>query len=228
MVACQKCGGQNPDGRVFCGACGDRLDLTGMTSDTFVRSRRRKRALSSLKLIPPLLGGLAVLLVALGVWPSTVPVGKPGTRVGGRRALRQFSALRELKDGRSLSAWLTEEDVNGYFQYFGVSRMEVDSFSVDLQPGYFTVRVVRTRGPFSLGRFEFSPKASIDLVCAPVGARVLVRKARVGHARVPGPFKRIPASRVASLFRDWDERAVVASLSNVASAEDKIELAVRK
>ena len=34
MVKCTKCGADNPLGRVFCQACGSKLDLSAMTSES--------------------------------------------------------------------------------------------------------------------------------------------------------------------------------------------------
>ena len=40
MLVCKKCGADNPLGRVFCGSCGGKLDMTDITSDTLADQQR--------------------------------------------------------------------------------------------------------------------------------------------------------------------------------------------
>ncbi len=80
MLICKKCGVDNPMGRVFCGACGGRLDLDGLSSASVTQGRSaswfsRFWGLLVALLILVVLGIAAQCLVA-----RTAPIGEIGNR----------------------------------------------------------------------------------------------------------------------------------------------------
>jgi hypothetical protein len=228
MVICDKCGTENPLGRLFCGSCGARLDLSRMNSETVAESLKRSRFPH---LFAKLLKVLLILLagcVLLAVWPRTTPLGKAGTRLGGQRVISALNAMARTSGGRTLGRDFSEEDVNGYFEHFKSEKMAGKAVSVRLLPGYFRVRIVQPLTTVKTSRFRLEPKASYELLCAPVGGTVRVLSASLGHLKCVGPMKTQVARRVHRLFAAEPEWATLARAEEIRAEEGKIWLNVRK
>jgi hypothetical protein len=196
----------NPLGRVFCGGCGSKLDLSNMGRDAVVE---KVKASWFEILWPKALALLVVALLAMVVfafWPQTNPIGKEGTRAGGQRVINSLGAMAELQAGRALGKDFPEEDINGYFKFFKAEKLKLDSLSIATKPGYFQAHFVRAMAPINLGFFQVQPKFSYDLFCVPVAGYVQVRDVWMGHMHWVGPFR---SSIVQSLYRqlasdpDW-------------------------
>jgi hypothetical protein len=228
MVRCGKCGIANPLGRVVCGACGAKLDLSQLTSDRFDRARERSDRLRRMRLLIPITVVWAVGCVLLGLWPREERIGKPGTLVGARRVEKHVATLGGIKPGQTLAVWLTEEDVNGYFEFVGAKRLNVESFSVTFEPNRVTARLVRQPTTLSVGIVEFTPRFSLEITGEPAGGRLAVRRASWGHLPLIGPLRGIASARVATAFHDWEERALLTSLENLRVETGKAELTAKK
>lgn len=228
MVNCGKCGIANPLGRVVCGACGAKLDLSHITSEGFERARERAEQLRKLRALIPLAILWAVGCAALALWPRVDRIGKPGTLIGARRVEGHVATLGQIKPGQTLAVWLTEEDANGYFEFVGAKRLGAESFSVTFEPNRLTARLVRQPMSLALGVVEITPRFSVEVVGEPAGGRLAVRRAMWGHLPLIGPFRRIAASRMTAAFAGWDERALLTSLANLRVETGKVELTARK
>lgn len=227
MNICPKCQSHNLPGRLFCGGCGEKLDLSAMTDEHFAAGRTRRRWIRRSRLLIPVAVIWVLVCIVLALWPNNGVLGDEGTRVGALRAERQFQVLEDLAKGRSISVWLAEEDLNAYFHFFGNERLAVHSVSVDLLPAHFSVRVIRT-AHIGLGPLVFAPRTSTDLLCVPVGGRLLVRRTKVGHLRLWRLFQRSAVDRVSGLFAGWDELETFRKLSGIVCEEGKIEFSLQR
>lgn len=197
MLTCPKCGSNNPLGRVFCSACGSRLDFTGLSSNEIVGSARPSiwRRIRW-GWVAAGLGALALLLVVLACWPKSAPLGEEGTRIGGNRVTRQFSAVSKLRRGQSLGLNFEEKDLNGYLRFEKAPKLDLESLSVELGPRRMRVRMVQTLTVLDVGPIRFSPRISRDVLIVPARSRLLFRKGSIGHLPLVGPFKGIAIKSV--------------------------------
>jgi hypothetical protein len=218
----------SPLGRVFCGACGAKLDLSAMTTDNVASMTHRSffslRALKFLWviLIPP------VLMAGLALWPAPAPIGKAGSLIGTQRVERSLQTFVSLKKGRTLGSEFKEEDINGYFNSDMAAKLGATSVSMQVFEGYLQVHVVRTMKLLKLGSFVFSPPVSYDFFCVPAGSMLRMPKVSMGHLTWLGPFK---TSLVRSLYgtaaanQDW---AVLSDTSEITFEPGKVTLVLTK
>jgi len=229
MVLCKKCGADNPLGRVFCGSCGIRLDLSNLSSDDMAA---KKSSIPLMKtLLPKILPVLVVLLalpVALAAWPHMQPLGKKGSKSGSQRVAGTLQAMTRIGRGASLGRDFTEADINGYFEFSKAKEMDAESVSIRVGQGYFTVRVVRIIGPLKLGSVQLRPRVSQELVCVPAGTRVQVASASVGHLTWLGPFRNSVASRIYRMVSAQPEWSVFQNLSEIRAEPEKLWIGVKK
>jgi hypothetical protein len=222
MVICSKCGVENPLGRVFCGACGSKLDLAHMTSDTVAQAVK----VSWISIHWPKFVVAAVILllavVALAFWPQTAPIGKEGNRLGGQRVQAALRALQEAQPGRAVARDFSDEDINGFFRFFKTEKLNVESLSVQVSRGYFRVRVIRVIAPLRIGSFQLMPRVSQDLYCVPVGGTVRVRRVVMGHLSWLGPFRSSIVRRTYALLAGEPEWRVLANASEIRADDGKI------
>jgi hypothetical protein len=226
-MTCPRCGGPIDLGRVFCGSCGAKLDLSHLSHDKIPVPRRSWFPVL-FRVLAPLLILLVVLCVVLALWPRNEPIGKAGTRLGARRADSQLAAAGEMGTGRSLTVWLAEEDVNGYFEFFGDQRLGLQSLRLKTHPGYFEVRCVRSPDTIEIGRIRLGFTLTLDMACVPVGNRIAPRRGSLGHLRLPGFVLRRFASRLAGRFDDWPEGRLVRSASGIGVQDGRFELSFKK
>jgi hypothetical protein len=224
MIICSRCGNQNPLGRVFCGTCGAKLDLTHMTTENVSQMTRRARIFNVkwLSYIASVILVVLLILAGLAIWADTEVIGKEGTRLGGDRVGSGLRLMSELKAGRTLNREFPEDDINGYFKFMKAQSLEVDSVTVQVTSGRFQVHVVRTLTSIRIGTFSFQPKVSYDLYCVPVGGRVRIVGARIGHLRWLGPARSSIIGRVYHLFSSQKEWAAFENLVEVKAEAGKI------
>ena len=227
MMICPKCNSPIILGRVFCNHCGAKLDLTGMSRE-MIPGKAHRWAPLILKTVVPLAILLAVVCAALALWPRTETIGKAGTRMGARRAESQLATVRELGAGQTLTVWLNEEDVNGYFEFFGDSRMRLRTFRVVTHRGYCVVRAIRQLDPLEMGRVRIVLTLSLDMACVPVGNRLAPRRGSLGHLPLPrfllGRFGRGLEDR----FDAWPELELFRFATGVSVQDGRFEVAFKK
>jgi len=226
MLICDNCGKDNDLGRVFCDQCGTKLDLKGLDSEKMAHLHRVSWLVRHLKKLVLLLVLAVVALALIAAWPQTAPIGDKGTVIGGRRVDAQVGVIRNLGEGRSVTVALAEKDINGYLSYTRGNVLKPDSVSLATEDGYFAVRVVRLLGTFRVGAFTIAPRMSWDLFCVPVEGRVVVRKAWLGHLKLPGPARNQAAKSVAGVFSDQREWAYRTRLSRIEVKRGTVSLFV--
>lgn len=228
MLICKKCNAQNPLGRVFCGSCGAKLDLTRMSSDE-VQDLQQVAWIA--RRWPMVIGILALAIVAMAAAafvPSGKRIGEAGTAASGGRVTSPLRSLQYVAKGRSIERTFTEAEINGYFRHFKVRKMPVKSVSVASSDGYFAVRIVRAIGPLEIGTVVIEPKISYDLMCVPVGGAIRVRHARMGQMPLLGPLKTLVVRRIHRVFAQEKEWAAFAQVKEIRAEKGKITLRAEK
>ena len=228
MFVCDKCGSDNPLGRVFCGSCGSKLDLSRATSDV-VREGQRVNLFA--EHWPKLLWAVGIvigLMVVMAFWPKTQLIGEKGTRVGGQRVSSSLRTLTRLPEGRSLKRTFSEKDINGYFQYFKPDDLAYESVSVDVREGTIGVRIISGLGPYSIGPFELAPKISYDLVCVPRGVALRVEKARMGRMNMIGPFKIGIVRKVYKALSRQDGWRAFSDMTEIEAGDNRVSVTAKK
>lgn len=229
MLVCEKCGAENPLGRVFCGTCGAKLDLTHMKSEDVADSQKASWVRQHIFKVVIGIVLIVVAMAGLGLWPQTDMIGEKGTRIGGRRVERKLRAMQRIRKGQSLSVDFPEKDINGYFEFLKQEKLKVDSFSVSVMEEYLAARMVRTLGKWEVGKFEIMPKISCDVVCVPSeGGGVIVSKAGIGHLPLWGPVADVVAQVVHKTVASQKEWAPFEHLAEIKMEEGKVSVLVKR
>jgi hypothetical protein len=206
MMICSKCGTDNPLGRVFCGSCGARLDLTLLTTEDIHEKGRigffakHKRKL----IVLPLLLVLAVAGTAL--WPQTKPLGAAAaTRaVDTQRKIDQLAAA-----GGTMMRTFEEAELNRYL----AGRVGPgESCSVDLGPNVARLRLVRSLANRKVLFLHLRVRVSFDLTLDTRAGNVRVAGASVGHLPLVGPLSEAALWAYRPLLKDWQARARAKSI----------------
>jgi hypothetical protein len=230
MLACPKCGEDNPLGFVFCRKCGVKLELSAVTSQR-VESAHRPSWLR--RHGPEIVGlsiGALVLVGVLAVWPQSAPPGGKGTALGARRVEGRLAAFAQVKQGESTGAdpAFVESDVNGYFEYLMARPLNLLSGSVAVRPDRLRLRIVRVPLAFDLRNVRFSPKLSLDLVCGVEAGRLKTRCGWVGHLPLPGPLG-VPVERVfLRLFASQSLWSCLRDAEDVRLQEGAVSVMIRR
>jgi len=230
MLICQKCGTDNPLGRVFCQSCGGKLDLSHMSQDVIVEVMQDKSWFARhWRKIALGVGLLVALLVVLAMIPTAGPLGESGTRVGGRRVESLLRQLGGLRSGQAVSATFDEKDVNGYLALVKADRLkDVGRASVDIQPGYARLHLQSEWFSFSLFGFELKPPKTYELTLVPAGAGCVgVVKARMGRLPLSGPFRRSLVRRLHRRMVQENDWKGLAFLAEVEMGNDQIKVVAR-
>jgi hypothetical protein len=229
MVICGKCGAENALGRVFCGKCGAKLDTAAVRPETIARAGRRNPLLKHWPKLLWVLLGAACVCAGLAFWPRLSALGESGTRPAGKDLQRRLDAAARLPPGSRLVVTLSEQALNGYIEHFKLPDLKADGYSVALEPGLVHARLVRTLGPYTLGDWALAPAMSWDLWLTPVGGRLLVRRASIGHLGVAGPLRTAVARRfAATVGGDPQWRAWTPGISRIEIDDGEVRLTVER
>lgn len=222
MLNCQKCGHENQLGRVFCGACGTKLDLTAMTSE--VVSEMEKKSLMQKHWWKGLLGIVVLVLAVVGLafWPDASLIGQKGTPGGSKKVEINLRVLKGLRTGQGLGPVFKEADVNGYLEHVVAKKAGVGSIRVVLLPSVLRVKVIKTIFSQKIGNFNLAPKISYDLYCMPMGNGLVVRKVTQGHLPMVGPFRSMTVRKIYSIFTSLEDWDAFAGLTEIAIEEGQI------
>ena len=227
-VLCKKCGHDNPLGRVFCGACGVKLDLVDMSSQAVASKQKVSPVIRVGPVVVVLVVAVLLLAAVLAAIPNTGLVGEKGTSSNGQRVVSPLRAMARLGQRRSLGRTFREADINGYLQFNKARDMGLDSMSVKILDGCMIVRVVRTLGPLDLGKFSLGPKLSYDLVCVPVEGGLRVSKASLGHLPMVGPAKSGVVRSVQKRLATQKEWAAFEHLKKIEAKEGTVSVEVAR
>jgi hypothetical protein len=161
MLTCGKCGTENQLGRIFCGGCGSKLDMSGMSAEAVASQPARRRSSGSGCSFGVIL--LIVLIVVVGVavaclLPSREPIGEMGTKLAKRKIQQALRVFKNLGARRSMGRSFKEADINGYLEHEAAQRMEVMNCSVDVRQGSLDVRMNQLLKRIRVGSF------SVDLI----------------------------------------------------------------
>lgn len=233
MLTCPKCNTDNELGRVFCSSCGGKLDLTRMKREDVAEAQKP----SLIRRLLPWVVIVAVVLVfaiaGLALWPVTGSIGKEGDRKGGAYMARQLNVLNTLKENRSLKVSFTEENINGYLTFFKAEKLKVNSVSMSITNGCFSVRAVRTLGAWKVFKykdksFNLTPTISIDLTCAVAGGKLSVSSASMGHLPLLGPARSPAVNAFQSAFAAEKDWACFKDASEIEAANGKLSFVIKK
>ena len=225
MLLCEKCGVDNPLGRVFCIGCGGKLDLENMTSDQVAESQKQSFIAMHWPKFVALLVIILLGTLGMALWPQAAVVGKPGKPNDARRV---SSTLRTLATASRSEKSLDEKDVNGYFEFRAKKELKGTSISVDVQKGWCSVRVIKSFGKLDLKVIKIPMSLSYDLKCIPVGGVLHVGGASIGHVGVIGPLKTMAIRQVfgtVSALKDWKS---MKNITKIEMDDDKIVVTVKK
>ncbi len=228
-LPCPQCGVENPLGRVFCPACGGRLNFARPDEENLTLEERlgidlRKwgRRLLSLCAIG------FVVCVALALWPRARLLGEQGKTVGARRALTRMKTLANVAEGRSLGANFAEADINAYLAHYKAKRLKLASFSVEVLEEHCKVRIVRSLGTVDFGIFEVDPTFSYDLTCVAYEGRLYVRKASIGHLPLRGFLKKPAVSAVRRHLAGESEARLLAEVDEIEMSKGQVSLVIKR
>lgn len=229
MLICKKCGTENPLGRIFCGSCGEKLDLTHMSSGAVAEAQKVAWIRRHISKIVACVVIAVLVITGLALWPKTATIGKKGTRLGGRRMEIAINSIERLRKGDLLGLDFTEKDINGYFEFFKTKKLKADSVSVSVRHGCMALRMVRTLTRWQMSKFEIVPKISCDVLCVPEqGGRVKVSKASIGHLPLLGPAKMPVVRAMREIVAGQKEWAGFEYLADIKMDEEKVSVLIKK
>lgn len=228
MLVCDKCGAENPLGRIFCGSCGSKLDMTNISSDVIANRQKSGFFVAHYKKMLVVLAILAMALVGLALWPQAGVLGEKGTSVGSGRTRRQMGVLLNLASGRTITVSISEKDINGYLKHTKSLSKQYESCSVDLVSRGMSSRLVIPLVEVPLGKFKLKLKVSFDIRCVPVGGQVVVTGASVGHLPLWGPARALAVSQYRKIFASGKEPEVLSVLTEVRIEDGQAELSAGK
>lgn len=226
MPICTKCGNENPLGRLFCGGCGGKLDLSRMTSDEVMKEERINIVRDHWSKLFIVLLIAVVALIGVAAWPNDDVIGKKGTRPGVRRVKRSLK-LMGRKSRLPVQVFL-EKDINGYFHYEKTEGMKLESFTVLVMDKYFNVRVVRAFPSIGVSKFEVTPKISYDFTCVPRGGGIEITKVSVGHLPMYGPARSAAINSVYKMLAAQKEWERLTNLKEIKAIKGKLTVQPKK
>lgn len=232
-LSCAKCGSVNPLGRVFCGACGGRLDITNMTRGSVSKMSLSLGAIgSSARVLASSIGGAVLLVifvqVVLAMTAQSRLIGVEGRRAGASNVVALARTAGHIGLGQVVGRSLTEADLNGYLYGDTLRRMKVEAFSADILPGGIRVRMLTKMSYIDVGSWRIQPKLSYEVTAIPSGNQLRFRKARIGLLPVFGPLKTHVIRKLyahLSLLPEWK---ACASIKEIQVSEDRIDVSIQK
>ncbi len=230
MLVCQKCGNDNPLGRVFCGNCGTKLDLSNMTQDVVSEAVRVNWFMLHWRKF--VAGAVAVLALMgiLALIPNAGTIGEGGTLGGGRRVENLLRQLGQLQSGRTVSASFDEKDINGYFEFIKNRNLaDYEQVSMDVGIGYVRVHLEKTLFSLTVFGMDWQPKMTYELMCVPGGAGgVVARKATVGRLPLSGPLRTRLIRRLRAQIAEQKDWAGLNYLTKVNMKDNTIHVEARR
>lgn len=224
-IQCGKCGHENALGRVFCGQCSARLDMSQISAQvTNAGAHGRHKLARLVRIGVPIL----LLLAALGggvlaLLPPPI-VGEKATRRAGQEADRKTtSMLRAMTIGPTLALnqKFTEGEVNGYFVYH--PQPPGTFVTTDLRNGSAIIQAVRT---VTLGeRVQLPVVRSLEVVVTDTG--LVVKRASLGRLPMPGPLQAGVVRAVkAQILASFQHPKVLGFVQHVTLRTDELDVTV--
>ncbi len=225
-IQCSSCGFQNDLGRVFCGQCGQKLDLHDTSMDDLEERREfdvGKWIRWGLSIV--VLGSVAVV-AGLALWPAK-PAPVYFEAAGARQVSVKLSAiLKALSYNRDMRLDFQEAELNGFLAERARVR-HLKTLTVDLKPGSFELCASLAWAPPTNVSFLAKIKipVSMSLSGGFQGGVLIPGKARIGHLPLPGKAAVLSTGFFAGLFPDiLAEKRMIDSLRTVAIDELRADL----
>ncbi len=223
MPLCPNCGSDNALGRIFCGSCGAKLDLTKMSSEEVAASLKKNWFLRNKWIFYVVPAVIIVFMLVLALWPKTAAIGERGTLHGGDRVRKKIKALSMMKRGESIEFEIPEKDLNGYIEYIRGRSLGANRFWVDIGSSYIRVRLVKPIFRWKMFGHVYEPKTSYDVLYVSAGSRLVVRKASMGRlSLVLG--KGIAAGKVRGFVKSQQQWSLVNNPKSIEIKDEKLEL----
>lgn len=230
QLTCEQCGAANEIGRLFCGQCGERLNLAGF------RPGRPRRGIGAAlargikrTLRLALLAALLSLLLAL-LWPTPTP-GTPGELEQGRalyeRILHAEQSIRRREPARLL---IQEEEINAYLEAMIAHmdevtaqedyRLRTKAVNLSFTPEYIIVHILTRWGPVRLS-YEISGQPHVN----ERGVWLEVLGIKLGHVPMPDPLRARMADAMVGLFSELErEQFILRHVTRAELAEGYLKL----
>lgn len=232
MLVCSKCGFNNQLGRVFCGQCGSKLELSGITTAAVAEAHRVSWITMHWG---KCLGGVIVIILIIAgfaFWPCTERIGEKGTPGGSTRVEGQLKSIQNvLRPGMTAKYVFKEADINGYFEYRmgqALKDAKVEFITVKCLQGGMLVRVVKPLLNQTAFGLKFNPTMSYDIGCVPVGGVLIPSKVSQGHLKVVGPVKTSVVKYVYDFLRKQKDWAAMDFVTEIKIDEGQVTVTVTK
>lgn len=227
VIRCKKCGHDNPLGRVFCGQCGNKLDLT-MSSEELNELERSSWLWTCGKYVIILVILAIVVAAGLALWPAGA-FATGGKQSDAHKVVNQTRGLRHIMDsGYSGSVYFSEEELNAYLYHWMRKPMAVDSMSVSVRPGVFVLRVVRSFRAIGQGSLGFKPKYSYEVTICPDQSTRKIQRAAIGHLPLVGPVKNLVSRRlIDQLVTQGKDRVFFDKRTSITAEAGRLTMSVQ-
>lgn len=226
-VPCQACGHQNELGRIFCTQCGKKLDMSQMSMAHVSRQTNPLAVGAIFKILGSLLLVATVLVAGLALWPrAALQEGAPSGSAG--RVRTQLSgAQNAVRAGTEITVDFAVRDLNAYLHQHA-ARHGLQSLTAEILPGAMVVRAVDEWGPWDIGAYRLGPlRYSYDIRCVPAGSTYRIAKAAFGHLPLPGSLAFIARDRMAAVFSEGHEKALLSNLEKIEFETDLLKASFR-
>ncbi len=228
-INCQACGHDNELGRIFCGSCGKKLDMSQMSRERVSRERSAVSVGKIVKRLVLLLLVAVAVAAGLALW-ARAPFQETraaGARTGAYRVRGPLAGVKNALDiGAETSVTFEAGDVNDYLTiYFGAG---VKSISAEVNPGLMIIRVVEdlewTVFDYDIGPLPYS----YEIRCVPHEDGFRTTGAAIGRLPLPGPLAAPVYRLMAAVFADATaEKELLQKLSAVEFEANLIKAAFR-
>ncbi len=224
-ITCQDCGHNNELGRIFCGSCGKKLDMSQMSQENVERERRRPRIGGRIKGVVLILLIAAIGAAALALWPlgplaEDAVLSDPGPVRG------QLSGVwHAVEAGSPMRIVLREQEINSYLDVYR-SRANLQSLQADIQPGIMVVRMIDQWGPWDIGGYySLGPlQYTCEVRVVPHGKGYKLDGAALGRLPLPDRLAGPVYTRMADVFKDSaGEQEILKKLDKLVFKADRLE-----
>jgi hypothetical protein len=138
---------------------------------------------------------VVLAIVGLVLWPNTaLIVAKTTTPVSGRKIEGTIASLANLKAGQRIGPYIfTEQELNGYLETVVAKKANITAISVKLTKGLVAASMVKVFAEVgsSKTKTKIPIAISCDAKCLPVGGKLKIEQASIGHMKLFGPLLKI-------------------------------------
>ncbi|MEI6515650.1 MAG: zinc ribbon domain-containing protein [bacterium] len=225
-IECSQCGYQNELGRMFCGGCGQKIDMNATSMQDlgdrveFDYGKFVRRLVTTLVLL------LVIVPVGLAFWTVKTPVVFSDAAGAVQVPIKARAIRQALSYNRAIVSDLSEGELNGFLSERARSR-KLGTLAIDLKTGTFELYSSTVWCPLTNVSFLASVKLPVSLgLCGSFKNGVMtVEQARVGHLPIPGTAKGLVTGYFASLFKDiLGEQRIISALRTVEIDDTKANL----